>query len=144
MNVVAPLIADAQPPVAVEPSARALDHPAVAPQPLARLDAFARDPRRDATPAQLGPQRGGVIRLVGVQLLRALARAAPAAALDRLDGVDGFEQHAGVVHVGPAHDDRERDAFALDHKVALRARFAAIRRIRAGLRPPFGAGTAKE
>jgi hypothetical protein len=39
---------------------------------------------------------------------------------------------------------RERDALSLDHKMALRARFAAIRRIRPGRSAPLGAGTENE
>jgi len=34
--------------------------------------------------------------------------------------------------VSRAQDGRERVAFGFDHKMALRARFASIRRIRAG------------
>jgi len=39
------------------------------------------------------------------------------------------------MRVGSALHDRERYPFGVDHQMALRARFAAIRRIRAGLRP---------
>ncbi len=144
MDVGAPFVTNLQAAVAVEPRARSFHDPAVAAQPLARLDALARDARRDASPAQLGPQRGRVIRLVGVQLRGALARAAPPAALDRLDGIHGFEHHARVVDVGRAQRVRERDAFGVDHKMALRARFASIRRIRAGFFAPPTAGTVKE
>lgn len=144
MDVVAPLVPDLQPAVAVEPRARSFHDPAVAAQPLTRLDAAAGYPRRDAPLTQLGAQRRRVVSLVGVQLRGALARAAPAAALDRLNGVDDFEHHARVVDVGRAQARRERDAPGFDHKMALRARFASIRRIRAGFFAPPTAGTLKE
>jgi hypothetical protein len=69
----------------------------------------------------------------------------PAArALDRLDGIDGRLQHPRVVDVGCRLGHREGDSSAVDHNMALRARFAAIRRIRAGFSAPPGAGTLAE
>ncbi len=144
MDVGAPFVTNLQAAIAVEPRARSFHDPAVAAEPLARLDALARDARRDASPAQLSPQRGRVVSLIGVQLLGALARAAPPATLDGPDGVHDFEHHLGVVDVGRAQARRERDAFGVDHKMALRARFASIRRIRAGFFAPPTAGTVKE
>jgi hypothetical protein len=46
--------------------------------------------------------------------------------------------------VGCRVGHRERDAFSVDHNVALRARFALICRILAGLLAPPGAGTLAE
>src|SRR5688500_17980770 len=114
MDVVAPLVSDLQPAVAVQPRARSFYDPAVTAQPLARLDAAAGYARRDASLTRLGPQRGRVVSLVGVQLRGALARAATPAALDRLDGIYDFEHHARVVDVGPAQARRERDAPGFD------------------------------
>lgn len=74
-----------------------------------------------------------------MQVLRTFARSSPAAAPDWLDVVYRFEHHAGIVHIGHAQRDCERDARGFDHKMALLARFASIRRIRAGFfapRPP--------
>jgi hypothetical protein len=136
VDVGAPLVPDLQPAEAVEPRTCSFHDPAVTPQPLARLDAPAGDAWCDASPAQLGSKWGGVISLVGVQLLGALARAARPATLDRLD--------ARVVDVGRAQRDRERDARGFDHKMALRARFASIRRTRAGFGAPPTAGIVKE
>jgi hypothetical protein len=48
------LVAHQQPAVAVQPGELALHHPAVAPEPLARLAAFASDPRGDAAAAEGG------------------------------------------------------------------------------------------
>src|SRR3712207_5146691 len=46
--------------------------------------------------------------------------------------------------VGCRVSHREGDAFSVDHNVALRALFALIRRVRAGLLAPPGAGTLAE
>src|SRR5215207_5558979 len=72
------------------PANRPLDHPPVASQPHAALDAAPRDSRRDAPLTQCSPQRPVVIRLVGVQLLGALARAS-ALATHWPDCVHGLE-----------------------------------------------------
>lgn len=143
VHVCPPLVTDAQAPVTIQPRDSALDYPAMPTESLATLDAPARDARRDATSAQLLQQRLRVISLVGVQLRGALARAADGA-LDRLDGVHRLKHHAGVVDVGRAHRDRERDALPVHDQMAFRARFAAIRRILPGLTAPLCAGTAEE
>lgn len=79
-----------------------------------------------------------------MQLLRPPARASRLASSDRLDGVNRLKHHPRFVHVCGADPHRERDAFGFDHNMALRARFASIRRILAGFLPPFGAGTVNE
>jgi hypothetical protein len=62
----------------------------------------------------------------------------------RLNGGNAAQHHPGIMRVGSALHDREQDPFGVDHKMALRARLPAIRRIRAGVCPPFGAGTVNE
>src|SRR5205085_881233 len=114
-----PLIPDAQAPVTIQPRQRALNYPAMPAESLATLDAPARDARRDRAPAQLRPQRPRVIRLVGVQFLRAFARATYRA-LDRLDGIDGFKHHPRVVDVGGRERYRERDALSVHDHMAFR------------------------
>src|SRR3954454_1579204 len=81
---------------------------------------------------------------VGVQLLGALARATTMRLADRRDGVYGLLQYLGVVNVRARVDHRERDAPSVDHNMALRALLSFIRRIRAGLFAPPGAGTLAE
>ena len=55
MDVCAALIAHLEPSKAIEPGQCPLDHPAIAPQPLTRLDATPSDARDDAPPAQRPP-----------------------------------------------------------------------------------------
>ena len=140
MDVGAPLVADREAAEAVEPGQRALDHPAVPAQPLAGVDAPSGDAGRDGAGAALPAAAAVIVGLVGVELVGALARpASPVAHAGH--GVQGRRQHHAVVPVGRAQAHPERRAPAVDHKVALRARFAAIRRVRAGLGTPLLAAT---
>jgi len=143
MNLLQLFIPDPQPSKALQPRASALHHPAVAPQPLARVDLPPRDAGLDTSAAQLCAQGSRVVGLVRVQLRRAPSRSA-SHLTDRLNSVNAAQHHLRIVHVGPTLHDRERNTVGFDHKMALRARFAAICWVRAGLCPPFGAGTVKE
>jgi hypothetical protein len=60
------------------------------------------------------------------------------------DGIDHRFQHSRVVDVGRRMSNRQWDTSAVDHEVALRARFASIRRIGPGVLAPPGAGTLPE
>jgi hypothetical protein len=62
---------------------------------------------------------------------------------NRGDGINHSLQHLRIVDVCRRMSDRQRDTLAVDSKVALRARFAPVRRIGAGFFPP-GAGTVPE
>lgn len=90
MDVVAPLVAYLQPPVAVQPRQRPLHHPPVPAQPFAGLDAAPGDARDYAPFSESLSTPGEVVGLVGVQLLRALARATTTRLADRLNGVHGL------------------------------------------------------
>ncbi len=105
------------------------------------LDAAAGDARRDRPLATFGSAAAVVVGLVGVEPLRAATGSAPAAPHARDDVEDGG-QHAAVVAVGPAQLEAERRAAGVDHDVALCARTASVRGVRADLRvrrraPPF-------
>ena len=120
-----------------------LDYPAMPTQLLRTLDTLARNARRDASLTQRLPLLPRVICFVGVQLSGTLARATPDS-FNRLNGVHRLFQHLDVVDVGRAHRDGERDATSFDHKMALRARFAPIRRILPGFSAPPTAATLAE
>jgi hypothetical protein len=136
MGVLSALIAYLEAPETVHPRQSSFHNPPVCAQFLAGLDAPPCYPRRYAPlPQSLAASREVVI-FVGVQLHGAFARSPPRRLADGRDGVDRLLQNAGVVDVGRRVDHRERDAFSVDHNVALRARFALIRRIRAGLLAP--------
>jgi hypothetical protein len=143
MNVGTPFVTNAQAAIAIEPRERALNDPPMPAEPFAAFNPAPRDARRDASFAQLLAQRFRVIRLVGVQLLRAFTWST-APTLDRLNGVHRREHHPRVVDVGRREPHRERDALPVHDHMAFRARFAAIRRIRPGLIAPFSALTDEE
>ena len=140
MDVGAPLVADRKPAEAVQPGQRALDDPSVPPQPFAGLHASSCDPGPDRSGTTLGPAAAMIVGLVGMQPLGSLA-GSTLAVPHTGHRVQGCSQHDAVVPVGRAQTDPKRGASAVDHKVALRARFAAIRWVRAGLGTPLFAGT---
>ena len=146
MDVRTPLVAHRQPPVPRQPRQRPLDHPPMPSQPLARVDAAPGDARLYPSLTERLSAAGKVVALVGVQLRRALARAARAArrTLDRLDGVHQLLQDLRVVYVRGGERYGERDAPSVRNNVALRARFAAIRRVLADLFAPLFAATLAE
>ena len=140
MDVRPPLIAHRQPAIPAQPRQRTLHHPSVASQSLARLDSASGDTRGYAPLPECLSATWEVIAFVGMQLLGTLPRPArtPARLLDRLDVIHSLLQNLRVVDVCGAEHYRERDASSVRNNVALRARFAFIRRIRAGLFwPPF-------
>jgi hypothetical protein len=143
VDVRAALVADGQAAVTGEPRQRALDHPAMPPQFLAGVDAAPGNPGDDPTSAEVASAAREVVALIGVQLGRALPRPAGATARaeDRRDGVDQRLEEGRVVGVRRREADRQRDPVAVRDQMALRARFAAIRRIRPGLAAPPFAGT---
>jgi hypothetical protein len=140
MDVCAAFIANLQASVAVQPRVSALHHPAVATEPLLRLKTFPSDTRLDATPAQSGPVFLRRVSFVRVQLVRTFARP-PAWPLDRFDRIHGGFEHRRLVDVGCGQEDRERDALSIDHKMPLRALFAAIRWIFPSFFAPPGEAT---
>ena len=140
MDVRVALVAHVEPTEAAEPRLGALHDPAVAAQMFLRLDPLARNPAADPSPPQILPTMPGLVRLVRMHLGRTCARATPGS-LDGLDRVHEWLEQADVVHIRGRQGHREGDAGPVDHNMALRARFAAIRRIRAGGVAPFLART---
>ncbi len=146
MQIGAPLIADGEPAEAIEPGQRALHHPAMPAKPLTRLDT-APGNARDKAPLPAGGATARVIvALVGVQLVRAPTGTATSAARlpERRDRVQRRFHEPRVVDVGRREPHGEGDASGVDHTMALRARFAAVRRIRPDVFAPLLAATLAE
>src|SRR5215217_6078964 len=146
MDVVAPLIADREPAVLRKPGQCPLHDPPVAPQSLARVDTTAGDAWGYAPPSQGFSTPREVVSLVGVELLGTLPRSAGTATrpLDGLDAIHGLLQDLRVVDVRGGEHYRQWDAPSVRNKVALRARFSLIRRIRSGFCAPLLAGMEAE
>lgn len=132
MDVGASLIVDRQPAEPVEPSQGALDSPAVPAQPSACLQTPSCDSGRGGAGAALGPAATVIVRLACIKLL-----GPPAPMPPPRHGVERRCQHRPVMAVGRAQAHAERHAPAVDHDMALRARLAAIRQVRAGLGAPL-------
>ena len=143
MNLGSAFVTNFQTTIAIEPTMSPFDDPTIASQLRRTLNAFASDARCDAAPSQCPPMVARVIGFISVQLRGAFTRATPWA-LHRADSINSFFQHPYVMHVGCAHRDGERDTLAFDHKMALRARFAAIRWILPGFFAPPTAATLEE
>jgi len=143
MDVRSTLVADGQATVLRQPRECPLHHPAMPPQPVIALDPLACDAALDAPSPQELPAAGDVVALVGMQLLRSLTPPSTR----RLDGRDGTDEplkEHRVMPVGATQEADERDAPSVDNKMALRARFALIRWVRAGFSAPLFAGTLAE
>jgi hypothetical protein len=78
-----------------------------------------------------------------MQLLHTLTRATTRSAEGR-EGVERRFEHPRVEDVCRRLLDRQRDAPMVDHKLALQAPFAAVRRAGTGLFAPPGAATLAE
>src|SRR4051794_32975462 len=122
------LVAHQQAAVAVQPGKITLYHPAVAPEPLARLDPAAGDPWGDAAAAAGRAIAARSVAPVRVQLGGPPARAAGAAAglLERRDGIDQTLQHGALVSRGPRAEHRPRGAPSLGHPMVLRPRVGPV------------------
>lgn len=139
MDVLTSLVADGEAAELVEPGEGSFNHPAMLTEPGVRLDAFASDPDLDPAATEGLTAAGNVVGLVGVQLGGPLPWPT-ARALDWRDGIDQLLEDDTVVAVRPGDEGREWRAASVRNNVALRARFAAIRGIRAGGLAPLFAG----
>lgn len=143
MNIIQPLISNPQPPITVEPTSRAFNYPAMAAQSLTAFYPFASYSHFYTSLTDCSTASRILIPFVSMQFLRPLARTS-SRSLNRFNCIKHLSQHLRIVKISRSLLHRQRDAFSFDHNMALRARFAAIRRIRPGRRAPFGAGTENE
>ena len=73
VEIVATFVADEEAPVPVQPGEVTLNHPAMSAQPGLGVDPLAGDPRRDLPPFQGRTSVTGLVRLIGVERVRAAA-----------------------------------------------------------------------
>ena len=140
MNICSALITNFQTTITVQPSQRSFDDPTMFTKFLATLNSAPGDPWGDPTLSQDLAIMPTVITFIGVQFRWALSRSTTLLANGR-DGIHHCFQHGRFVHIGSRMPYDERDSSSFDHKMALRARFSAIRWVRAGRFAPPGAGT---
>ena len=129
------LVTYLQTPKAVEPTVRALYHPAVAAQLLTAVHAPTGNAVLDAALLQGYAQCLTIVAFVRMNLHRTARK---------WDRVNRLDEHFAVGSVSRRAEDRQWQAVTVYHKMALRALFAAIRRVRSRGLPPFGAVTRAE
>lgn len=134
MDIVSPFIADSQSAVTTEPGKSSFSYPAVPSQSFARFYASTGDSSFNASFLERLTTLGKIIPFVGMEFVRSLPRSA-SRPMNWLDGIKYPLEHHRVVDVRSRDSRRQRNTLPFDHNVALRAGFAAIRRILAG----FGA-----
>jgi hypothetical protein len=132
VDIAAAFVTDHQSTETVEPAQTALNHPAEAAEVLAGVNARPSNAWMDATLAQGLAIRAGGIGFVGMQLGGPCTWPTRTStwAVDGLDRIHYVLEERAFVDIGGCEPDREWGAPAVDHKMALRARFAAIRWIR--------------
>ena len=143
MNISPSLIAHLQAPKPIQPRERSLHHPAMPAQALAGVNALSSNSRDDVPVTQGLTMTGRVICLISMQLVRTLARSATSLWKGRYS-IHHHQEHLRVMDICTRVSYRQGDTTSVYHKMALRTRFASIRRIWAGLLSPPGAGTLAE
>lgn len=136
MDVEPAFVADAQASHSRKPGQGALDNPTVSAQSFATFNTPAGNARLDTTLAASPAAAPVVVSLVGVQLARSLARLAKPA-FNSHHRIEQFSQRHAVMYVSARQDKCQRQTVPSSQQVALCARFAAVRRIRARGRTPF-------
>ena len=136
VDLVAPVVADEESLVVVEPGEGALDNPADTSQSGAVFGLAAGDLGFDPAGAELAPVLVVVVATVCGDPVGAPARAADLAANGR-DSLDQRDELGDVVAVAAGDRPRERDPGRVYEKVMLRAVSGSINRARARRGAPF-------
>lgn len=139
-DIQASLVSDADPSKLGEPCKGPLDLPAMTAETGTVLDTAPGNTGSDAASVQGASAPGEIISLVRMKLGRAATWPAGTLA-DGLDGIDRGFQHPAVVDVGGGQGHGERNTVGVDDDVALGARLAPVRRVRACADAPLFAGT---
>ena len=143
MDVRAPLVADAQAVKLMQPTERAFHDPPRRAQLTAMRSAAAGQWVGDPALLQPARVRGTAIGAISLHGLGLLPRASDLAA-ERRDGRHKRLQLAAVMHVGRRQLDTQRQPLGIGAKMMFAARFAAVGRVRSGLKPPKTARTLLE
>ena len=143
MNIGATFVANSQAAELVQPTQGAFHDPAGFAQPATMRRARACQLVGDSARLQPAMVRGTAVGAIPLHSIRALARATDFAPHGR-NGRHERLQLAAVMHVGCGQLDAQRQALGIGAKMMFAARFAAIRRVGARLKPPKTARTLLE
>ena len=140
MNIRSTFIAHLQSPIAIQPSQGSFNDPTMLAQLFTPIYLPPRNSRKNVMLTQKRSIPEAIVAFVGMQFLWTLAWATTLL-VNGGDGLHQLWQQSGLVDIGRCVTNHQRNALSFDHKMALRARFSSIRRVRAGLFAPPGAGT---
>lgn len=140
MDINSTLITDLQATIAIEPGQSPLYDPTMPAQSFTTFYPAPSNSRSDPTGSQDLAIMVAVIAFVRMQFTRTPSGSTTLLA-DGWNCIDHRLQHGSFVYIGSRMPYDEWDSSSFDHKMALRARFAAIRWVRAGRCAPPGAGT---
>ena len=135
MDIVAPFVADGEPPEPMEPGERTFHHPAEDPEPAAMRTAGLGDDRDNALRREAGVTRLRPISAIALDH-PGFALGPTASAGDRRQGGDHRFELGDVVHVGGGELGEERHALGVGQKVMFRAFLTAIGWVRSSFFPP--------
>lgn len=142
MNIRAAFVTDFQAAKAIEPTESALNHPAVLSK-IRILTAAFFNFRFDLLISKLAAKKFRIVSLVASQSIGTLTRPAFGA----LNGGNGFnccKSFFDIMSVCRTQANNNRDSFSICNKVAFSPCLSTVRRIAAGLKPPFGAAMFEE
>jgi hypothetical protein len=123
----------------VKPTVRAFDNPSKHAQAAAVLGVAFGEHRSNATPPQPRAMGFGIVRPIALNTFG--TPPLPTSAANIRNRIHQRDQLRYVVSISSRQRRRQWDAVGIGEHVMLRARFAAIRGIRASLRPPKTART---
>jgi hypothetical protein len=136
VHIEPPFIADSEPPEFVEPCEAALDHPSMATELLAGLDAAPGDAWLDMATQAGAPATPVIVGFVCVQLVGSAFWSA-ALTGDGRHSIEQVLERYAVVDVGPGQQKGERDAVSIRDQMAFGARPASVGRVRTCRGTPF-------
>jgi hypothetical protein len=143
MDIGPTLVADGEPPEAIEPGQGAFHHPAVPTQALARLDLLASNADLDVAFRQRLPAARDIIGLVGMPLVRPLTPTSVGLS-NPGHGVEEVLEDYRIVTIGPRQEGGERQPTPLGQNMPFGAAFAAIGGVRSREVAPLLAGIEAE
>lgn len=143
VNICPAFVANPEPPGLTAPRMGPFDNPAVASKAVFGFDSFTRNPRLDSSLSATTATSRIVVPLVGVQFGWTESRPTPRTRNGR-NAIQEFFQDFGIVNIGSCQHDGQRNAFSIDEKMVLRARFAFVRRVGTSFVAPLFAATVAE
>lgn len=143
MNIGSTFIANPKSAELIAPGMGSFYHPAVSAKAVLGLNPSARNAGLDASISARTAAPRVVVAFVGVQLGETKPRTT-SGTRNGGDTIQQIFQNLGVVNVGCRQQQAQRNALSIDEKMMLRARFAFVRRVGAGLVAPFLAATVAE